>query len=91
MDETLDYVRFLMSVILFSMGIYLILDLFLTGFDVKVQLAAAGCFVLVHFIRPQWRSADKADWYDAFDLILDFPFRAVAYLVRLFFRSADID
>lgn len=91
MNDALEYARFIMSVILFCMGVFLLLDLFITGFDVKVLMFALGCLLVVHFLRPKWRNADKGDWYDAFDLILDFPFRCLSYLLRMFTRKSDID
>lgn len=81
----LDYLRLFAAFSLFVIGCYLMVDLVLHGFDLAVLLVAMLSFLLAHYVRPKSAARDGADaweWFDIIDLIVDIPFRAIAFALR---------
>ncbi|WP_019340186.1 hypothetical protein [Stutzerimonas stutzeri] len=74
-------IRLFIAVALFCLGLYLTVDLFISGFSLFVLIAAIVCFVLAHYVKPKGRSVD--DLASAFDFIIDIPFRAIAGFLRV--------
>ena len=72
------------------MSAYLLIDLFLHGFSWLILGASLIGFILVHYIWPK----DEEDaWYDALEVIFDFPYRCIAKLLRglsHMFKDGDI-
>lgn len=77
----MDFLRTLLAVVLFCLSTYLLLDLFLNGFDWVVLIAVIGGYIAVHYIWPRG-GRYGSDWYDLLELVLDLPFRALALLLR---------
>lgn len=89
-----DAIRLFIAFALFCLGIYLVFDLFVSGFSFVVLIASVVCFVLAHYIKPEDSRAD--DWssvFDFMDLMIDIPFRAIAGALRLLSKpfKGDID
>ena len=83
----IDFLRLMLSIALMATGCYLIYDLFANGFDFVVLIGSFACFTIVHFIKPKRdakQESDLFDWFDAFDFILDFPFKVIAMMLRTF-------
>lgn len=75
--------RLLLATLLFCLGIYLLFDLFIAGFDVLILLAALACFIAAHYIKPNTKDeADVATWWEWLDIFIDIPFRLIAALIR---------
>ena len=70
---------------LFAVGCYLIYDLFHTGFNIYVLVAALVSLVMAHYVKPKIDRSNKPDsydWFDVLDLVLDIPFRLIAIGLR---------
>lgn len=80
----LDLIRLLLAFALFFTGVYLVYDLFASGFSVLVLLGALACFVLAHYMKPgNPRDSGKNLVVEAIDLIIDIPFRFFEWVLRL--------
>lgn len=77
-----DWIRLLLAVFFFVLGIYFVADLFLSGFSWLLLIAAIGCFLLAHYIKPQNDHEDYSTAFDIIDLLIDIPFRTIALTVR---------
>jgi len=77
----MDLLRILLSIFIFCISVYLVVDLFVYGFSWSVLLFCIGGFVLVHFLRPKKSSVDDS-FYELVDLVLDLPYRAIATIIR---------
>lgn len=77
----MEFLRALLSLFLFCFSTYLLLDLFVNGFDGVVLVAVIGGYIAVHYIWPRG-GRYNGDWYDLLELVLDLPFRALALLLR---------
>jgi hypothetical protein len=89
----MDVFRVILSVIIFALSSYLVIDLFINGFNWLVFLACVAGYLLIHFIWPK-KQAEESPWYDILELIIDLPYRAVSSLLRglgKFFRNGDLD
>jgi len=75
-------VRLMLAVLLFCLSTYLVIDLFIHCFDAIVLLAAVAGYVMVHWLVPDKRQFEEADWANLLIDILDFPFKATASLLR---------
>lgn len=77
-------IRLFIAVTLFCLGLYLTVDLFISGFSLFVLIAAIVCFVLAHYVKPKGKSVDDlASTFDFIDFIVDIPFRAIAGFLRV--------
>jgi len=77
----MELVRILLSICVFCISSYLVVDLFIYGFSLSVLLFCIGGFVLVHFLRPKKSSVDNG-FYEIFDLVLDLPYQTIATIIR---------
>ena len=76
---------------IFFCSSYLVYDLFSSGFNVYVLLAAIIGYVIVHIMWPKKRDNDSA-WYDMLELIFDLPYQAMALCLRtISFRGSKSD
>ena len=84
MDNLTDYLRFLLAIALFAISAYLVFDLLVSGFNLYVLVGAVLGFMLTHLVKPDFRksSPDSFDLWDAIDLLIDLPYRAVALALR---------
>ena len=78
----IDWARLIIAVILFTLGIYLIADLFISGFDLILLVAALGCFALAYYIKPRHKDDEYDAIFDIVDLVIELPFRAIAFALR---------
>jgi hypothetical protein len=78
----IDWARLIIAIILFTLGAYLIVDLFISGFDLVLLVAALGCFALAYHIKPRHKSDEYDAIFDIVDLIVELPFRVIAFLLR---------
>lgn len=79
----MDELRLMIALLCFMVGIYLVYDLFSTGFSFTVLAAAIGLFVFSHYIKPKKTIDD--DWsmfWDLLDFIVDIPFKAISLFLR---------
>ena len=77
----MDLVRILLSICVFFISSYLVVDLLVYGFSLPVLLFCIGGFVLVHFLLPKKSSVDNG-FYEIVDLVLDLPYQALATIIR---------
>ena len=73
--------RVFVAVTLFCISSYLVYDLFANGFNWVVLVICILGYILVHYIWPKHRD-DESAWYDFLEILVDFPFRAMAALLR---------
>lgn len=84
----MDTIRLTLALVLFSLGLYLIFDLFVSGFNLFILGAAIGCFVLARYVKPKTYHEDDADTLsEIIDLIIELPFRLIARALRVFARG----
>lgn len=89
-----DAIRLFVAVALFCLGIYLVFDLFVSGFSFVVMVSAIICFVLAHYIKPKGSIFDDlASVFDFIDFVIDIPFRVIAGLLRALIKpfKGDFD
>ena len=90
----INELRLLLAVLLFCLGIYLIWDLFATGFDFIVLVSSIFCFIAAHYVKPKSNDSDEpsAAW-DLIDLVIDIPFRAISIFLRAISKpfKGDVD
>ena len=94
MDNIVDYIRLILASTCFVLGCFLIYDLFSGGFDWSVLVGSISCFLLAHYIRPNFgkhNKPDALDWVDVVDIIVDVPFRLVVYAIRAIGSSKHFD
>jgi len=77
-----DWLRLTLALIFFSLGIYCCIDLFISGFDIIVLIAALICFLIAHYLKPRQSEDDAYTITDALDLMLDIPYRAIVLALR---------
>ena len=90
----IDAIRLFIAFSLFCLGLYLAVDLFISGFSLFVLVAAIVCFLLAHYVKPKGSSFDDlTSVFDFIDFIIDIPFRVIAGFLRIFSRpfKGDID
>jgi len=83
--------RVLLSVAIFLLSSYFLFDLILFGFNWLLLVFSIIGFVGVHYLWPP-KHDDESPWYDALELIIELPYRAMAMLVRglgQVFKNAD--
>lgn len=89
-----DSIRYLIAVFLLCLGIYLLVDLFISGFDFVVLIGAIGSFVLAHYAKPKNESReDASSFIDYLDIVIDFPFRLISLFLRALSKplKGDVD
>jgi hypothetical protein len=90
----INELRLLLAVLLFCLGIYLIWDLFVAGFDFIVLVSSIICFIAAHYVKPKSDDRDEpsAVW-DLVDLIVDIPFRTISIFLRAISKpfKGDVD
>ncbi len=91
----MEYIRAVTATLLFCFSSYLIYDLFSNGFSWIVLGFCLGGYTAAHYLWPKNHGIDL-DWLDYLELVVDFPFRAMALAIRSFGRisrkcDADID
>lgn len=82
----MNELRVFMAVIMFTASSYFVYDLIVNGFNIAVLLFSVLGYVLAHYIWPR-RFDDESAWYDFLELIVDLPFRTIAYLLRSLSRA----
>jgi len=73
--------RAALAVFVYCISLYLIYDLWANGFSIYIVLACLLGFVTAHYLWPKERSGESA-WYEALELIIDLPFRTIAFSIR---------
>lgn len=73
--------RAVLAIFAFSVSLYLIYDLLTNAFSIYILMACIFGFVIAHFLWPKQRDYES-HWYDALELIIDLPFRAIAFALR---------
>ena len=90
-----DSIRLFAALILFLLGIYLVGDLFISGFHSLVFSAALVCFIVAHHIKPKKSEADDSFFFvEIIDLIVSLPFRFIVGALRAVgkpFKDGGID
>lgn len=86
-----DLLRLFLAITLFLLGVYLTVDLFISGFSFVILISAILFFVLAHYIKPKNCTYDEfSSVFDFIDIIIDIPFKMIAGSLRLIskpFRS----
>ncbi len=77
----MDVFRAIIAIIIFSLSSYLVYDIFANGFNWAVLLFCIGGYIIVHFIWPKKSSGDS-EWYDILEIIVDLPYRSIAFAIR---------
>lgn len=89
----METIRVVAAAVVFCISSYLVYDLFANGFSWAVLLFCVGGYVLAHYMWPKTTDENSA-WYDALELVIDLPYRAIAFALRSIgrvFRSSDGD
>ena len=73
--------RAVIAILISVMSGYLMIDIFIHGFSIRLMIASVFGFLLVHVIWPASRSQHSA-WYDCLQLIFDLPYRLIALTIR---------
>ena len=90
----IDEIKLFIAFALFCLGLYLVFDLFISGFSFFVLVSSIICFALAHYVKPKGSSFnDLASVFDFIDFIFDIPFRAIAGVLRMLSKpfKGDID
>lgn len=89
----IDSIRYLIAVFLLCLGLYLLIDLFISGFDVVVLMCSVGSFVLAHYVKPENDSSEGSSFFDYLDIVIDFPFRLISLFLRTLSKplKGDVD
>jgi len=89
----MNQIRVFLSILIFSVCCYLIIDLFITGFDGLVLCSSLIGFVITHYLWPT-KPNEEEEWYDIFEAVIDFPYRCISIFLRGIGRAAkdsDVD
>jgi hypothetical protein len=73
--------RAVLSIIIFVVSSYCIVDLFLFGFSWSVLIFIFIGYTCSHYLWPSKRD-DESVWYDSLELIIEFPFYSFTYALR---------
>ncbi|MFC3151305.1 hypothetical protein ACFOEK_09735 [Litoribrevibacter euphylliae] len=88
----MDEIRLLIALACFMVGVYLIYDLFASGFNVAVLIAGVGLLIAAHYIKPN--RSDEEDGsllWDILDFFIDIPFKTISLLLRGLGRASKGD
>jgi hypothetical protein len=80
--------RVFLSVSVFFLGLYLLFDIFLNGFDIWIFISSLISFISAHYIFPKKYDADSY-WVDLIESIVHFPFKAIAAIIRAISSGAN--
>jgi hypothetical protein len=83
--------RVFLSVSLFIISAYFIIDLIIYTFDWLLLLISFIGFVCAHYLWPP-KHDDESAWYDFLEVVIELPFRAIALFFRglgKVFKNAD--
>ena len=75
-------IRYILAILCFCLGVYLVYDLFASGFDWMILLAAIASFVIAHIIKPKTDDHSASDFLDVLDVVIELPFRSLALILR---------
>lgn len=83
----MSILRRITALFLFVLGVYLMIDLFLSGFEWYLLAIALACLLAAHYVSPGKDDSDS-DWslLDSIDLLIHIPFRVIALGLRAFGR-----
>ncbi|KXI29167.1 hypothetical protein AX660_13530 [Paraglaciecola hydrolytica] len=87
----MNSLRVFLSSLIFILSCYFLIDLLLYGFDWLLLLCSLVGFVCAHYLWPP-KHDDETSWYDTVEVVIEFPFRAIALLLRglaKIFKNAD--
>ena len=82
----MDVARVVIATFLFCVSSYLVYDLFALGFSWPVFFVCIGGYILVHYIWPK-NSSNDSTWCDILELIVDLPYRSIAFAIRSIGRT----
>jgi len=77
----LNFLRILMAVLSFAFGAYLLVDLFINGFNWLILIFALLAFFAAHYLWPKGEEIDSSA-LELIGYIIDLPFRAIALTLR---------
>jgi len=80
-----------LSISIFIISSYLIIDLIIYSFDWMLLLSGLIGFVCAHYLWPK-KHDDVSSWYDVLEVVIELPFRAIALFFRglgKIFKNAD--
>jgi len=83
--------RVFLSISIFIISTYFIIDLILYSFDWLLLLCSVIGFVCAHYLWPP-KHDDESVWYDVLEVVIELPFRAIALFLRglgKIFKNAD--
>jgi len=85
----MNEIRGILATVLFSVCCYLIYDLIMSGFSIGVLVGVVIIYVASYLIWPNKRDrkGDGFDPFDALEIIIEMPYRAISLLFRSFSRS----
>ncbi|WP_339721095.1 hypothetical protein [uncultured Paraglaciecola sp.] len=85
--------RVFLSVCIFIVSAYFIVDLIIYSFDWVLLFFSLLAFVCAHYLWPPKYDGESA-WYDALEVLIEFPYRAIAFFFRGLgkaFKDGDLD
>ena len=83
--------RVFLSLSLFIISSYFIIDLAIYSFDWLLLLFSVIGFICSHYLWPP-KHDDESSWYDIFEIVIEFPFSAISLFIRglgKVFKNAD--
>ena len=66
---------------MFATSTYLVYDLFANGFNGIILTFCIFGYLSAHYLWPKHHDEESA-WYDFLEVIVDLPFRTLAFLLR---------
>ena len=79
----MDILRYLLTIVLFFIGIFFLIRCMLEGFNFLFLAASLICFLLAYWVKPKrenHRHRDNGrDWLD----IIDFPVELIYWIITL--------
>lgn len=90
----MDELRLFIALVCFTFGIYLMYDLFASGFNFVVLAAGIGLLIAAHYIKPNRVDYDDGTIiWDVLDFLIDIPFKTISLLLRGLGRASkgDVD
>lgn len=86
----MDFLRVVLAIATFSTSVYLVVDLFINGFNLAVLLFCIAGFVLAHYIWPK-NYREENEFLDWVEFVIDFPFKIISQALRVIGRGAKED
>jgi multisubunit Na+/H+ antiporter MnhE subunit len=80
----MDLVRIILSIAVFIVGLYLIVDLVVQGFAFAVLVGAVVSFLLAHILWPELerKNDDKLYLVDIIELVIQLPYNLLLTFLR---------